>query len=127
MAFATESPPLKFENSYMSAYKNPYNSPYENSYTNPYTNGIPPPADIPERRWSGSSTEYSQNTKGERDEGDAGVVHAENEKAEQALSFQNITAPDATRILSFHHPGCKRKNLIVKDDDGKTIYYADVS
>src|SRR2546423_3722189 len=41
--------------------------------------------------------------------------------------FQNITAPDATRILSFHHPGCTRKNLIVKDDDGKTIYYADVS
>jgi hypothetical protein len=133
MAFAAESPALKFEN--------PYKSPYKNSYKNPYTGDIAPASDVLERRWSGSSAKYSEDTeKGEKDDWDVGDVYAEKEKAEyeyavkheqgvieQALLFQNITAPDAIRTLSFHHPGCKRKNLIINDDGGKTIYYADVS
>lgn len=142
MAFTAESPTLKFENPYQSHYKNSYNSAYENSYKNPYTGDITSASEILERRWSGSSTEYSQDTaKGEKDEWDVEDVHAEKKKAEydedaakhkqaiieQALPFQNMTAPDAIRTLSFHHPGCNRKNLLIKDDAGKTIYYADVS
>jgi hypothetical protein len=122
MAFSAQSPELNFEN----------------PYKNPYTCDIPPVSDKLERHWSASSTGHSQYT--EKDEWDAEGVYAEKEKhedgyaakneqavKEQALPFQNITAPDAIRALSFYHPSWKRKNLIIKDEGGKTIYYADVS
>ena len=142
MAFTAESPTRRFENPYQSHYKNSYNSPYENSYKNPYTGDITSASEILEQRWSGSSTEYSQDTdKDEKDEWNVEDVRGEKKKAEsdedaakhkravieQALPFQNMTAPDAIRTLSFHHPGCNRKNLLIKDGGGKTIYYADVS
>jgi hypothetical protein len=120
MAFTAESRKLRFEN------------PYEN----PYENDIRQASTKLERRWSGSTTEHSQYT--EKDEWDVEGVDAGKEKGEcaaihdqavkeLALPFQNITAPDAIRTLSFHHPTCGRKDLIIKDEGGKTIYYADVS
>jgi hypothetical protein len=118
MAFTTESLSLNFEN----------------PYKNPYESGITPAHAKFERHWSGSTIEHSQYT--EKDEWDVEEVYVEKHDhatkdaqavEEHALPFQNITAPDAIRTLSFYHPGCHRKNLIIKDDGGKTIYYADVS
>jgi hypothetical protein len=108
---------------------------FENPYENPYESGIRHASDRLERHWSGS-TEHSHYP--EKDEWDVEDVYVEKEKRgcaathqqsikEQALPFQNITAPDAIRTLSFHHPNCCRKDLIIKDDGGKTVYYADVS
>lgn len=107
---------------------------FVNPYKNPYEDDIPSISTKLGQRWSKSSAEHSQNT--EKDDWDIEDVHAEtdgyaagNDQAvtEQALPFQNATASDATRCLSFHNPGWHRKNLIVKDDGGQTVYYADVS
>ena len=107
---------------------------FENPYENPYESHMLSVSTTLERHWSGSSTAQSQYV--EKDEWDVEDVYAgkgeyegnhKQDVKEQALPFQNITAPDAVRDLSFHHPGCCRKDLIIKDDGGKTVYYADVS
>jgi hypothetical protein len=109
------------------AFANPYKNPYESEFSPTFTKL--------ERPLSGSSTEHSQYN--EKDDWDLEEVYAKKEKdeekykqdvREQALPFQNITAPDALRTLSIHHPSwwC-RKDMIVKDDGGKTIYFADVA
>jgi hypothetical protein len=108
------------------AFANPYKNPYESEFS-------PTPTKA-ERHLSGSSTEYSQYN--EKDDWDLEEVYAKKEKGEgkykqdvkeQALPFQNVTAPDALRTLSIHHPSWCRKDMIVKDDGGKTIYFADVA
>ena len=107
---------------------------FENPFKNPYENDILPAPTTLERGWSGASTAHSQHA--EKDEW--GVEDVYGEKAEctekqkrasveQALPFQNVPAPDAVRVLSFHHPGRCRKHLTVKDEGGKTVYFADVS
>ena len=107
---------------------------FENSFQNPYESGILSASTTLEQGWSGSSTAHSQHAG--KDEWGVEDVYAKKEECteerkrasvEQALPFQNITAPDAVRVLSFHHPGRCRKHLTVKDEGGKTIYYADVS
>lgn len=130
MAFTAPSSRLNFEN--------PYENYYSSAYKNPYSSEIPPVSDEVERCWSAMSTEHSQYA--EKQEWDVEEAYARKEKDEhecaakydqavkqQALPFQNITAPDATRTLSFHNLNWKRKDLIIKDEGGKTIYYADVS
>src|SRR4051794_13878283 len=108
------------------AFANPYKNPYESDFS-PTSNKL-------ERHLSGSSTEHSQDN--EKDDGDLEDVFAKKEKdeekckqdvGEQALPFQNVTTPDALRTLSIHHPNWCRKNMIINDDGGKTIYFADVA
>jgi hypothetical protein len=118
MALLAESMRLTFEN--------PYKNPYEIEFSSTSTKL--------ERRLSGSSNEHSQYT--EKDDWDLKDVYAKKEEdeerhkqgvGEQALSFHNVTAPDALRTLSIHHPKWCRKDMIVKDDGGNTVYFADVA
>jgi hypothetical protein len=118
MALLAESTRLAFEN--------PYKNPYEIEFS-------PTPTKL-ERHLSGSSNEHSQYN--EKDDWDLEDVYAKKEKDEekhkqgvweQALPFQNVTAPDALRTLSIHHPTWCRKDMIIKDDGGNTIYFADVA
>jgi hypothetical protein len=94
------------------AFANPYKNPYESEFS--------PTSTELERPLSGSSTEHSQYNEKDEEKYKQGV-------REQALPFQNVTAPDALRTLSIHHPNWYRKDTIIKDDGGKTIYYADVA
>ena len=107
---------------------------FENPYKNPYAiEFLPTPTKL-ERHLSGSSNEHSQYS--EKDDWDLEDVYAKKEKDEekrkqgvweQALPFQNVTAPDALRTLSIHHPTWCRKDMIIKDDGGNTIYFADIA
>ena len=107
---------------------------FENPFMNPYESDIPSYSPTIERYSSASSTKHSPYA--EKEEWDVKDVYTEKRKyaqeyeqatMEPALLFRNLTAQDAVRSLSFQHPGHGRKHLIVKDDGGKTVYYADVS